>query len=630
MKKLLTSLLLLAAGAAHGQAADSVTKAPAMAKKWFESFTIRGYVQARYNRLLETNPALQCEQCDKSWGANGGFSLRRIRVIFFGQLNERIYFYLQPDFASTLSGNTTLNVGLLRDAYMDLGLDKASRFRVRVGQSKVPYGFENMQSSQNRLALDRNDALNSALSNERDLGAFIYWAPTAVRQRFSKLVKDGLKGSGDYGVVGLGVFNGQTANRPELNDQRHIVARLAYPLSIGSQIIEPSVQAYTGHYVVGKDQLSTGVKHRPDLSYPDQRLAATFVLYPQPFGVQAEYNVGRGPEFNPATDSIENQQLHGGYVLLNMRLHYQQQQFYPFVRVQYYDGGKKHERDARSYTVREAELGVEWQPSPSFELVTMYTLSSRRFEDFQRPDNRQRAACFACRPSSTFRSLLVVSRRLFFYFGTLIIRGSLRMLTKYKLVWMGLLAISYGVVKLWLLASYSDGVLAPLRQLEPQTAAALRQLPAGTPVLVEGRISRITPQRYGTLVAYVRSSAERYSKEQEPIWLENDWVAPALLLEVGSQTVPVEAGYALRNTTIQKLTKRNSYNGFDRGSQVFAVGTVSRAGTIKAETVYGGKRDDYLFKQTGEKWVGYAGALFVLVLGLGLIGVEVVLGRNRR
>ncbi|MCB2377596.1 OprO/OprP family phosphate-selective porin [Hymenobacter sp. BT635] len=390
MKKLLTSLLLLVAGAAHGQSADSVQQTPPAAKKWFESFAIRGYVQGRYNRLLETNPNLQCEQCDRSWGENGGFSLRRIRLIFFGQLTERVYFYLQPDLASTISGNSTQHVALLRDAYMDLGLDKASQFRVRIGQSKIPFGFENMQSSQNRLALDRNDALNSAFSNERDLGAFLYWAPTKVRQRFSQLVKDGLKGSGDYGVVGLGVFNGQTANRPELNNQRHVVARVAYPLAVGRQLIEPSLQAYSGQYVVAKDQLSAGVKHCPTLSYPDQRLAATFILYPQPFGVQAEYNVGRGPEFNPRTDSIETQRLHGGYLLLNYRLRYQQQQFYPFVRVQYYDGGKKHERDARSYTVREAELGVEWQPVPSFELVTMYTFSSRRFEDFQRPDNRQR------------------------------------------------------------------------------------------------------------------------------------------------------------------------------------------------------------------------------------------------
>jgi len=36
----------------------------------------------------------------------------------------------------------------------------------------------------------------------------------------------------------------------------------------------------------------------------------------------------------------------------------QHQQFYPFLRAHYYEGGKKHERDARSYSVREAELGV--------------------------------------------------------------------------------------------------------------------------------------------------------------------------------------------------------------------------------------------------------------------------------
>ncbi|WP_317170502.1 porin [Hymenobacter terrestris] len=132
------------------------------------------------------------------------------------------------------------------------------------------------------------------------------------------------------------------------------------------------------------------MKTRPDLRYPDQRVAASFIVYPQPFGLQAEYNVGRGPEFNPRTDSIETRGLHGGYVMLNYRLLYKQQQFYPFLRVQYYDGGKKHERDARSYTVREAELGLEWAPFPSFELVTMYTLSDRRFEDFQKQDNRQR------------------------------------------------------------------------------------------------------------------------------------------------------------------------------------------------------------------------------------------------
>lgn len=358
---------------------------------WYESFSIRGYVQARYNRLLETNAQLKCEQCDRSWGEGGGFFLRRIRVILFGQISKNVYFYLQPDFASSAS-TTGLHFAQIRDMYFDVGMDAKNEFRFRIGQSKVPFGFENMQSSQNRLPLDRNDALNSAVSNERDLGIFFYWAPKNIRERFSMLVRDGLKGSGDYGVIGFGAYNGQTANRPELNDRPTFVARVAYPLEIGNQIIEPAIQAYTGKYVIGKDQLTSGVKSLKDLTYADERIAGSFILYPQPFGIQAEYNFGRGPEFNPRTDSIETQSLQGGYVTLNYRTHYKQHQFYPFIRAQYYDGGKKHERDARSYTVRELEFGLEWQPVKTFELVAMYTLSDRRFEDYLLPDNRQKGS----------------------------------------------------------------------------------------------------------------------------------------------------------------------------------------------------------------------------------------------
>ena len=357
-------------------------------KKWFESFSIRGYQQIRYNRLFETNDKLKCEQCDRSWGENGGFFIRRMRIIFFGQVNKRVYFYVQPDFASSVSA-TSLHFGQLRDAYLDLGLDDDNEFRFRIGQSKIAYGFENMQSSQNRLALDRNDALNSAVANERDLGVFFYYAPKNIRKLFSELVSSGLKGSGDYGVFGLGAYNGQTANKPELNNEPHIFTRLAYPFKIGNQIIEPALQAYSGKFVVAKDQLSAGVKTNVDQNYLDQRAAVSFILYPKPFGIMAEYNVGRGPEFNKETDSIEVRDLHGGYITLNYYQRIGKQLIIPFSRLQYYQGGKKHERDARSYDVKELEIGTEWQPNKNFELVVMYTFSNRRFEDFALQNNRQ-------------------------------------------------------------------------------------------------------------------------------------------------------------------------------------------------------------------------------------------------
>ncbi len=357
-------------------------------KKWFENIQIRGYVQARYNRIAETNPQLKCEQCDKSWGDGGGFFFRRIRVIIYGQLTKRIFFYIQPDFASSAS-SSALNFAQIRDAYIDLGVDKKSEFRFRVGQSKVPFGFENMQSSQNRLPLDRNDALNSAVSNERDLGIFFYWAPEKIRKRFSMLVNDGYKGSGDYGVFGIGVYNGQTANKPELNKNKHVAARLAYPFQVKSQIFEPAIQAYTGKYVMPDDLLSNGVKYRADKTYTDQRIAFSFILYPRPFGIMAEYNIGRGPQFNKHTDSIEVRNLQGGYITLNYMAKVKGHVIFPFVRGQFYTGGKKHEKDARSYFVQELEVGIEWQPVKFFELVMMYTISSRRFEDFSKQDNLQ-------------------------------------------------------------------------------------------------------------------------------------------------------------------------------------------------------------------------------------------------
>ena len=144
MKKQILSVLLVAStGLSFSQkdtnqvAATAQTTTPtAKAKEWYENIQIRGYLQVRYNRLLETNPDLKCEQCDKSWGDNGGFFIRRMRIIFSGQISKRVYFYIQPDFAS--SAGTTGHVAQLRDAYFDLGLDKDNQFRIRVGQRKVP------------------------------------------------------------------------------------------------------------------------------------------------------------------------------------------------------------------------------------------------------------------------------------------------------------------------------------------------------------------------------------------------------------------------------------------------------------------------------------------------------------
>lgn len=354
-------------------------------KAWYEILSIRGYAQIRYNRLLETNPDLKCDQCDKSLGDNGGLFIRRARLIFSGNVHERVFVYIQPDIASSAS-SSSLNFFQLRDAYFDLALDNNKEYRLRIGQSKIPYGFENLQSSSNRLTLDRNDALNSAIANERDLGVFFYYAPTEIRKRFEELTSLGLKGSGDYGVFGIGVYNGQTANKPEANDNLHAVARVSYPFKLANgQFIEPGIQAYTGQYTI-TDVTS---KVATEGLYTDRRAAATLVIYPQPLGFQAEYNIGKGPEYDAATNSIKTKDLQGGYAQTMYMMKLGNQTLIPFVKLQYYDGGKKHEKDAPGYLVYQTEIGAEWQFIRNFELTAVYSIEDRTVMNAANPSNNQ-------------------------------------------------------------------------------------------------------------------------------------------------------------------------------------------------------------------------------------------------
>ncbi|ESU20398.1 phosphate-selective porin O and P [Flavobacterium enshiense DK69] len=403
MKKfLLQSLLLLSLMAsAQEPTVETKTEVPPQEvapkkeeKKWYDKISLRGYAQVRYNKLLETNPDLGCEQCDRSWGGKNSFFLRRARLVFSGDVHERLYIYIQPDFASDASP-TGKHFFQIRDAYFDLNLDKDKEYRIRVGQSKIPFGFENLQSSQNRLALDRADALNSAVANERDLGIFFYWATKEKRQLFKKLVDDGLKGSGDYGVFGVGMFNGQTANRPEANTSQHIVARFTYPVVLDNgQIFETGIQAYNGKYVV--NTLTTGTNapliENGNPEFTDQRAAVHFVWYPKPFGFQGEANIGKGPQYNPVNNTIEEKQLEGAYGQITYNAKIKNHVLFPFVKYHWYEGGKKHELDARSYKVNDLEIGVEWQPFKNFEFVADYTISDRIYEDAAKRDNHQKGS----------------------------------------------------------------------------------------------------------------------------------------------------------------------------------------------------------------------------------------------
>jgi hypothetical protein len=336
---------------------------------WYDRIQIRGYTQLRYNRIGASNPHLKNDQGDKSIGDPGGFFIRRARLIIYGDMAHFLSIYLQPDFASAFQ--ESLNFGQMRDWYADIFLDQRREFRFRVGQSKVPYGFELMQSSQNRAPLDRTDGLNSAFQNERDLGAYFYYAPEIIRKRFKHLVDSGLKGSGDYGMVGVGIANGQPLNTREKNDNKHFIGRVSVPFEVGSQTLEIGGGGYTGLFVPTR---ADGISGRKEIR--DLRMHATFVLYPQPFGLQAEYNAGVGPEL--AGKEVVERPLDGGYVMAMVRFTSPSYgNFTPYVRVHRYDGGKKFETSAPRHQIRELNAGLEWQFRKWLELTTEFMESER-------------------------------------------------------------------------------------------------------------------------------------------------------------------------------------------------------------------------------------------------------------
>jgi hypothetical protein len=104
------------------------------------------------------------------------------------------------------------------------------------------------------------------------------------------------------------------------------------------------------------------------------------MVYPQPFGFQAEYNIGKGPQqlvSDPRV--IATQNLHGGYAQAMYKIDEPlgTVSLIPYVRGTLYDGGKKFETNTPHYDVKELELGAEWQIVKALELTLAYTFAER-------------------------------------------------------------------------------------------------------------------------------------------------------------------------------------------------------------------------------------------------------------
>ncbi len=356
------------------------TEKPLAEKKWYEKIGMKGYTQFRYSKSLWGDKDDISYWQDRSADPDNSFLIKKARLELFGDVTDYLHVKLQTDLVSTPSGSSTTHFLQLKDAYADIAPNKKKEFWIRVGQTKVPYSFEKLQSSQQRLALDESDVLASCCG--RDIGAFFYWTPTYIHNRFNEIKARNLKGTSDYGMVALGIYNGQGANHLEMNNSVHLVGRFTYPYQFeNGQFFEAGVQAIHGRYVpsVGPNAFGfTPALDAPQKGFKDQHVGLHAILYPQPFGLQAEWNWGRGPRLNENQTILTDTSFNGGYV----QAMYKVDEFFwgtlfPFVRWQYFDGALMLERNAPKDRVKDLEFGLEWQILPEIEITAAYHMMNR-------------------------------------------------------------------------------------------------------------------------------------------------------------------------------------------------------------------------------------------------------------
>lgn len=377
--------------------ATASAAAPEKKKAWYEKLQLRGYTQLRLNEVIagdKNAPAgksrLRSVQ-DGGINENGNFSIRRARLVVQGDISNRVSLYMQGDLSAAVSNQTSgesrQNFFQMRDAYADVWLDKAKTLKVRLGQSKIPFGWENLQSSSNRAPLDRSDAINAPVPGERDLGVVAYYTPPKIQAIWDELTHDGQKLFGNYGALGVGVYDGQSINRAEKNGGMMTVAMATMPFRLNGlgglfdgQVAEIGASAMRNKF---RPEIRAGGVSAVD--YDDNHVGIHAMLYPKPFGVQAEWTWGKTPEWDRATGTIKSKDSSGGYVMAMVRVPKSPiGQIIPFARWQHYRGGWKAATNAPRLETDEYEMGVEWLPLKELELTFSYSNVSRTEADERR------------------------------------------------------------------------------------------------------------------------------------------------------------------------------------------------------------------------------------------------------
>ncbi|HSE59595.1 MAG TPA: porin [Nitrospiraceae bacterium] len=347
--------------------------------RWYERIRINGYSQFKYN-LGASDGKFDLPLTDSFGDQQGNeFYVRRLRLVFQGQVSERIAFFMQ--FALEGSQQELSNREII-DNYADFYLTKDRVHRFRLGLHRVPNSFDTYRSSTNRQEMDRHESIQSGAPGERDLGIAYYWSPKTAQERFAELAAYH-NGPGDYGVFGIMVYNGQTRNRLELNNNKHVGVKLAYPFQFrNGRLLETGILAFHGNFSVpGTTQpnVASAARCQDRLTeeggcdVKDQRVTAYIWTPPQPWGLLGEFTIGRGPKRNAQTNFVDETQIIGGYVQGYYTWRYSDVgMLTPYVRWGEYYGGFKSLNGSPDGQSRTWNFGLVWEPDTHLRFTVDY------------------------------------------------------------------------------------------------------------------------------------------------------------------------------------------------------------------------------------------------------------------
>ena len=288
-----------------------VGKRLAKVEKEQQKHKLDGYVQFRY-------------EDDSAPSGKEQFLVRRTRLNVRGPVSEKMSYRVEFQLDAKESGKGRGSKVQLRTAYADY---KLSSGRLRVGQAKIPWGYELLESVPKLWTAERALFMDRLFPNQRDIG-----------------VQGSFRRSAAAPQLDVGIFNGSGINVNDNNSRKNVMARVDFPLPNGSL-------ALSGY--VGED---------------GEGAAATDQ---DRYGASARFEWPRGTEFmgELVTGKDRGYDVRGWYAQLGQPVSKSRPDLL-FVKYDQYD----EDTDASDDLFERWSLGYWWEPEPPTRISVVYEI----------------------------------------------------------------------------------------------------------------------------------------------------------------------------------------------------------------------------------------------------------------